>query len=80
MDLLLRGIPPRPEVRVVLDGEIEVVEEEEFHEREAPGIIDFTTRSLHGKEQSTGVTMGWSAIFHLWMEIQILLDSAGCYS
>lgn len=45
VDLLLRGIPPRPEVRRrSVDGEIRVVEKEEFHDQHAPVIPGFAPR------------------------------------
>ncbi len=44
VDLLLRGVQPRPEVRRrSVDGEIKVIEQGEFQAEEAPGIIGFTT-------------------------------------
>jgi stage III sporulation protein AA len=45
VDLLLRGIPPRPEVRRrSVDGEIRVIEKEKFHDQQSPDIAGFAPR------------------------------------
>ena len=54
VDLLLRGIQPRPEVRRrSIDGEIEVIEEGKSYGEEAPGIIDFATREPAWRESNS---------------------------
>jgi stage III sporulation protein AA len=51
VDLLLRGIPPRPEIRRrSVDGEIEVVEEEEFHVQ-YPGEVPDLVVGDHKRER-----------------------------
>ena len=45
VDLLLRGIPPRPEVRRrSVDGEIRVIEKEKFNDQYSPDIAGFAPR------------------------------------
>jgi len=55
VDLLLRGIPPRPEVRRrSVDGEIEVIEEEEFRHQHVPGMAGLAAREPILEEAKPG--------------------------